>query len=79
MARKKRRRLDYRALVLQRVKMDGRFLQYFSEDLQNDREIVLEAVKNHWRALEYASEDLQNDRDIVLEAVKTDCFVYLYA
>ena len=39
--------------VLDRVKNDGRALQYASEDLRADKEIVLVAVENDGDALEY--------------------------
>jgi hypothetical protein len=40
-----------REYVLQKVKKNGGYLQFASEDLKMDREFVLEAVKNNGFAL----------------------------
>ncbi len=45
--------------VLKEVKLDGKELEFASEELQADREVVLEAVKSYGYALEFASEELQ--------------------
>jgi len=61
--------------VLDRVKNDGRALQYASEELRANKEIVLAAIKKAeypgW-ALKYASEELRANKEILLEAVKND-------
>lgn len=45
-------------------------IQYFSENLRDDKEIVLLAVRQNSKALEYCSTRLSNDKEIVLYALR---------
>ena len=58
---------------------DGRFLQYASEKLKDDREIVLAAVTKSGSALEFASDKLKDDKEIVLTAVTNRGYSLQYA
>ena len=56
-------------IVLACVSIDGRLLEFASEDLRNDREVVLAAVRQNGLALEHAYIGLRHDREVVLAAV----------
>ena len=46
------------------------YLQYFSTELQDDKEVVLAAVTRNGQNILFASIELQNDKDVALAAIK---------
>ena len=54
---------------MQAVSLNGKALQFATEELKGDRKIVMAAVSNNGFALLFATEELRGDRKIVMAAV----------
>lgn len=59
--------LNNREFLIQALALDGRGLEFVSQDLQNDKEIILAASING--SIQFLSEELRDDREIVELAV----------
>jgi len=55
------------------------YLQFASNQLQNNKNIVIEAVKQNGLVLQLISNELKNDKDVVLQAVKQNGLSLKYA
>lgn len=60
-------------IVLAFVKIDGRLINYASEELRKDLDVILAAINQNGLALRYLLPEFTTDRKIVLVAVKRSC------
>ena len=65
--------------IIKKVKRNGHYLQYASEELKNNKEVVLEAVKQNGNALQYTSKELKNDKEVVLISVEENGYALQFA
>ena len=56
--------------VLKRVKNDGRYLFYSSNELKNNYNIVSEAIKKNVHSFVYASDKLKNNYELIHLSIK---------
>lgn len=56
--------------ALQAVQIDGRALEFLTDNFKKDRTLVTAAVSKYGDALRHAAVELREDRDVVMAAVK---------
>lgn len=61
------------------VEQSGSLIDYFEEELANDKDVVLEAIRNNGWALSYVDESFTDDPKIVLEAVNQNITALQFA
>ena len=54
-------------------------MEYFSNDIRNNKELMLLAVNNYGPSLEFISDELKNDNEVVLDALMNNPWSLIHA